>query len=133
MVSAKEKNINISPPVSTEKNAWADNRPVTKDATYNASQKEKFENSFKGNEFLTINEALEAVNTRTISLLTSDIKTWKLIGISRDAMEDALKINPKVLARRTNALWDILLQTEQQAKELAGSILNTKDLRLQTE
>lgn len=32
-----------------------------------------------------------------------------------------------------NALWDLLLQTEQQAKSLAGSILSTKNLRLQTE
>lgn len=45
----------------------------------------------------------------------------------------ALKINPKVLARRTNALWDILLATEQQAKVLAGSVLITKSLCLQTE
>lgn len=51
-------------------------------------------------------------------------------------MEEALKtlnISPKILARRTNALWDILLQTEEQAKRLAGCVLNTKALRLQTE
>lgn len=51
-------------------------------------------------------------------------------------MEDALKalqINPKMLAWRTNGLRDILLQTEDQAKELAGSVLNTKKLRFQTE
>lgn len=51
-------------------------------------------------------------------------------------MEDALKnlhISPKVLARRTNAAWDILLPTNQQAKNLAESVLNTKALRLQTE
>lgn len=51
-------------------------------------------------------------------------------------MEEALKalhIRPKILARRTNALWDILLQSEEQTKELAGSILSTKTLHLQTE
>lgn len=51
-------------------------------------------------------------------------------------MEDALKalnLSPKMLERRTNALWDILLLTEQQTRELAGSILNTKELRLITE
>lgn len=37
------------------------------------------------------------------------------------------------MACRTNALWDLLLQTEQQAKSLAGSVLSTKNLRLQTE
>lgn len=83
-----------------------------------------------------IQVALQAVNTRTISLPTSDIKTWKLIGVSREVMEDALKalqINPKMFERRTNALRDILLQTEDQAKKLASSVLNTNDLRLQTE
>lgn len=44
-----------------------------------------------------------------------------------------LKINPKVLARRTNVIWDILLPTEQEAKQLAGSVLTTRNLRLQTE
>lgn len=66
----------------------------------------------------------------------SPVKTWKLIGVSSESMEIALKslqITSKVLTRRTNALWDLLLSTEQQAKELAGSILNTKHFRLQTE
>lgn len=44
-----------------------------------------------------------------------------------------LKIYPKVLARRTNALWDILLPTEQDAKQLAGNVLVSKNLKLQTE
>lgn len=44
-----------------------------------------------------------------------------------------LKVNPKVLVRRTNAIWDILLPTVQDAKQMAGSVLTTKNLRLQTE
>lgn len=85
-------------------------------------------------EFLTIKEALEAVKRRIICLLTSDVKPHKLIGVN--TMEDALKalsINPKFLARRTNALWDLLLQTEYQTKILAGSILAIKNLLLKTQ
>lgn len=55
---------------------------------------------FRENEFLNIPEALDAVSTRTISLLTSDMKTRKLIGVSRESMEEALKalnISLKVL------------------------------------
>lgn len=99
--------LNTLPPVSPVKTTWYENRPKMKDVAYYIAQRGKFEESFKGNEFLTISESLEAVNTHIISLLTSDIKTWKLIGVSRENMEDALKtlhINPKVLARRTNAL-----------------------------
>lgn len=69
-------------------------------------------------------------------MLTSDVKTHKLIGVSRECMEEALKvlnIHPKILARRSNALWDLLLASEEQAKTLAGSVLFTKSIRLQTE
>lgn len=51
-------------------------------------------------------------------------------------MEEALRslnIVAKMLARRTTALWDILLGTEQEAKQLAGSVLSTASIRLQTE
>lgn len=51
-------------------------------------------------------------------------------------MEEALKcleIGPKILARKSNALWVILLATDEEAKQLAGSTLATKSVRLQTE
>lgn len=54
---------------------WCDNKPKKKDVAYYASQRNKFETSFKDNEFLTIPEALEAVNTRT-----SDVRSRKLMG-----------------------------------------------------
>lgn len=44
-----------------------------------------------------------------------------------------LSILAKVLARRNNAMWDILLQIEDVAKALDGSILTTKPVRLETE
>lgn len=51
-------------------------------------------------------------------------------------MEEALKclkIVPKILCKRSNAMWDILLASEEETKQLSGSILRTKTLRLQTE
>lgn len=53
-------------------------------------------------------------------------------------MEEALKslkIVPNILARRSRALWDLLMSTEEeeQAKNLAGCVLNSKTLRHQTE
>lgn len=51
-------------------------------------------------------------------------------------MEEALKslsIAPKILARRSNATWDILLATITETKVLAEGILTTKPLRLQIE
>lgn len=52
---------------------------------------EEYRDFIKGNELLTVPEALNAVTTWTISLLTSDVKTRKLIGVSGEAVEEALK------------------------------------------
>lgn len=71
------------------------------------------------------------MSTRTISLLTTDIR--KLIGTNRDIMEEDLKsfnIEIKVLAQLSNAMWDILFRTEEAAKSLTGSTLTTKTVRL---
>lgn len=69
-------------------------------------------------------------------MLTMDFKTHKLIGVNREIMEEALKslnIGAKVLAQHSNAMWDVLLQTEDAAILLEGSILTMKTARLQTE
>lgn len=73
---------------------------MKKDAAYYEEFQKKY---VKGKEFLTILESLDAVNTRTISLLMADIKSWKLIDINKETMEEFLKrlqIEPKVLAQR---------------------------------
>lgn len=70
---------------------------------------------------------------RTISLLTTDVKTKIFIDVNREMIEEVLKIlniAVKVSARRSNAMWDILLTTEEA---LAGNVLTTKCFRLQTE
>lgn len=76
---------------------------------------------------------METVNTPTISLLVTDIKTRKLIAVNREVMKKALQnlqIAAKILARRSNAMWDNLLVTEDAAKSLTGCILTTKAVRL---
>lgn len=74
--------------------------------------------------------------TRTIYLLLTNKVTHWLIDVSRDTKEEALKslqIIPKLLARWSNTIWDILMVNEEKAKKLVGSILTTKSIRLQTE
>lgn len=73
---------------------------------------------------------------QTISRLTTDIKTGRLIGVSREVMKEALKsfnILPRLLARRSKAMWDILSSTIEEAKALSGRISTTKLVRLQTD
>lgn len=63
-------------PGEAKQTAWKERSP-RKDVDYCADLKDKYEEFINRNEFLTILEALDAVNTRTISLLTTDIKSWK--------------------------------------------------------
>lgn len=51
---------------------WSESRPTKKDAEYYPSQRKKYKEFMKGNEFLKLPE-LDAVNTRTISLLTTSV------------------------------------------------------------
>lgn len=50
-------------------------------------------------------------------------------------MEEAMKslqIQPKVLARRSNAMSNILLACKEDAKYLTGSVRTIKSVRMQT-
>lgn len=58
-----------------------------KDAGFYTQLQAKYESFTKGNEYLTIPEALDVVATRTISLMTTDVKTRKLTGVSRETIE----------------------------------------------
>lgn len=46
-------------------------------------------------------------------MLTNDVVTRKLIGVSREGPEES-KNRATLLAKRSNAMWDILLATEIQ-------------------
>lgn len=63
----------------------------------------------KGNELLTIPEALNDVTSRIIALSTTDKKTRK-----SNIMVEALKsliIAPKILAKWSNSMRNVLLAT----------------------
>lgn len=101
-----------------------------------AALQEKYTQFTKGNEFLTIPGAPEAVIIRTISLLMNVVTARRLIVISGDTMEEAVKslqIKPKFLAKRSNTKWDIPLPNVKEANMWTGSVLMYKLVRLQTE
>lgn len=111
------------------KSAWTSTKPKKKkDAAYYDRMREKYLDFIKGNKLLTILEALNSVTTMIISLLMTDVKTCKLVGVSREAIEEAFKS-----LTRPNVIWDILLATKDESKQIAGNILMTKALWLQTE
>lgn len=118
---------------SPSPSAWNKNR-LKKDVGYYDRMKEEYHEYIKRNELLTIWEALNLVTTRTISFLMVDVKTRKLIGVSREAIEEALKYFkiPKDFGKMIKCYLGHT-SLEEEAKNLAGIILITNSLWLQTE
>lgn len=98
---------------------------------YYISTREKYQDYISGNELLTIQSAWEEISKKAIYLLT----LLKLVGVNRERIVRAIRgldIAVKVLSRKSNAIWDILLTPEEEVKKLAGCIF-TKSVRMQSE
>lgn len=57
-----------------------------KDASNYKALKEKYGAYIEWNELVTILEVIDAVKTRTILLLTTDVRTQRLTDVSRDTI-----------------------------------------------
>ena len=96
----------------------------------------KYAEYFKDNEILPIPELVEAVEPKTLSFVVTDLRTRRFAGIKKEAFEELLKtagIPGKYFYRRSFAIWDVLLPSEEIAKKLATSNITTKYFRLQPE
>lgn len=104
-----------------------DGGKAPKGLDYYKGLRKVYSSFISGDELLPVPSVMEAFTRRTISLLMTVIKMQKFIAVNREILEEALK----VLAHRSNAMWDILLAAEEVAKSLTGSVLTTKTLRFQ--
>lgn len=93
--------------------------PRTKSPDYYNSLKEQYKKIISVTEFLPLPSLLA-----TMVLLTTDKKSRKLIGVDKEAMEEArkcLNIRAKVLDRRSNVMWYVMLATEDTSNLLAAT------------
>ncbi len=96
----------------------------------------RFAKYFKGNEILPIPEIADRIAPRVLSLVVSDLKTKRLVGLTKELFEDLMRkagIPCQYFSRRSFATWEVLLPTEKQAAKLAESDVITKNFRLQPE
>ena len=96
----------------------------------------RFAKYFKGNEILPIPEIADKITPRVLSLVVSDLKTKRLVGLTKDVFEELLRkagIPCQYFCRKSFATWDVLLPTEKQAAKTAESDIITKHFRLQPE
>ena len=91
---------------------------------------------FKGNEILPIPEIAEKIIPRVLSLVVSDLKSKRLVGLNNETFEDLLRkagIPCQYFCRKSFATWDVLLPSEEQAAKTATKDRITKHFRLQPE
>ena len=96
----------------------------------------KYAQYFKDNEILPIPEIIEKLEPRILSLVVSDLKTRRLVGLKKEAFKDLLQkagVPCQSFCRRSFATWDVLLPTKQQATKAATTTITTKFFRLQPE
>ena len=105
-------------------------------ADYERDRVEKYAKYFKGNEIQRIPELVEKLTPRILSLVVSDLKTKRLVGLKKETFEELLRkagIPCQYFCRKSFATWDVLLPTEDQAAKLAANNITTKYFRLQPE
>ena len=96
----------------------------------------RFAKYFKGNEILPFPEIADKIAPRVLSLVVSDLKTKRLVGLTKEVFEELIRkagIPCQYFCRKSFATWDVLLPTEKQAAKVAESDVITKNFRLQPE
>ena len=105
-------------------------------ADYERDMVEKYAKYFKGNEILPIPELEKKLTPRILSLVVSDLKTKRLVGLKKETFDELLRkagIPCQYFCRKSFATWDVLLPTEDQAAKLAANNITTRCFRLQPE
>ena len=85
---------------------------------------------------MPIPEIVKQLEPRILSLVVSDIKTKRLVGLKKEIFEDLLRkagIPCQYFCRKSFGTWDVLLPTEEQAAKAAATNIMTKNFRLQPE
>ena len=82
----------------------------------------KYAEFFVGNEILPIPEIVKKVEPRIVSLVVTDLKTRRLVGLKRESFEDLLRTSGvpcQYLCRKSFATWDVLMPAKEQAAKIA--------------
>ena len=96
----------------------------------------KYAQYSKGNEILPMLEIIEKLEPRILSLVVTDLKTIRLVGLKKEGFEDLLRkagVPCQNFCRRSFATWDVLLPSKEQAAKAASRTISTKFFRLQPE
>ena len=77
------------PPAQKSHTAWKGQQRGPDD--YEKDRVGRYAKYFKGNEILPIPEIAEKITPRVLSLVVSDLKTKRLVGLNKDSFEELLR------------------------------------------
>ena len=118
-----------SQPAQKSPTAWKGQQRGPED--YEKDRVGRYAKYFKGNEIL-----VEKITPRVLSLVVSDLKTKRLVGLNKETFGGAVKEGRhtmSVLLSEKFCDMDVLLPSEQQAAKTAERGVITKHFRLQPE
>ena len=78
----------------------------------------------------------QKLEPRIVSLVVTDLKTRRLIGLKKEGFEDLLRkvgVPCQYFCCRSFATWDVLLPSQEQAAKVTSTNIATKFFRLQPE
>ena len=110
--------------------------PITACLDYERDRVGKYARYFQANVIKPIPEISKVLKPWTLSLVVTDLKTRKLIGLKKDTFEELhllADIPCQYFCRRNFPTWDVFLPTGEQAAKIAGSNIMTKFFILQSE
>ena len=96
----------------------------------------EYDSYFKDTEIRPISELTKAVEPKTLSFVVTDFKNRRLARIKKESFEEILRsarVPCRYFWRRSFAIWDVLLPSEDLAKKLAVGNISTKHNKLQPE
>ena len=92
----------------------------------------KYAQYFKGNEILPIPEIIEKLEPRILSLVVTNLKTRRLVGLKKKGFEYLLRkvgVPCQYFYRKRFVTWDVLRPSKEQAAKAASSTIITKFFR----
>ena len=116
---------------------WSGKHPTIKAATEDAAHYHgllpKYKESFKDRELLTHPEEWRIMR-RVVTMVVHDTTQGRLISLDKDILASALNscgIKPSIIHKSDYANFDLLLESEDKAREAASKVHISKNLRLE--
>ena len=122
---------------SGDPSVWTGSHPTIKatveDAAHYRNLLPKYKDYFKDRELLTHPEELTIIK-RVVTMVVHDVNLGKLTSVDKDILASALStcgIKPMMIAKSDYANYDLLLESEEKARDAASKVHRSKNFKME--